>query len=207
MGLLVFSSTDRASFDGLKAMKRAADKMVQLQADGSEVQWAVVQHKVDGGLDEVNGGTGSEKSSGSPAAAAAAGQMPLHASPSARTARAGTAEHTKAASGTSVSAHSQQTVATSGGITRPRVRSAGLELEETTTAQPSVQVQPSTTTSLHTSSRASPALVDGRSAKSHRCVSTCVRLRDGDCSFCSADVSTRHLAGLCAACMVLHPQS
>lgn len=147
-------------------MKRAAEKIAQLQGDGSDIQWAVVQHKVDG-FDEMHAGTGKTQTSGSPAAASP-GEMPLHASPSARTAGKAVVEAVMVTSNVSVqtaASHSQTVVKS--GVGRPRVRSTGVESDAA--GQLSVQV-PSKASS--NSSRATAAATDSRIAKSHRCVST-----------------------------------
>ena len=48
VGLLVFSSVDRASFERVKSLKRAAEKTAQLQdPDAAAIQWVLLQHKID----------------------------------------------------------------------------------------------------------------------------------------------------------------
>ena len=204
VGLLVFSSTDRASFDAVKAMKRAAEKTLRLQRDGSDIQWAVVQHKVDG-LDEMHVGTGRGQTTGFPAPASPTGELPLHASSSARTAGTAVAEVETAASGVSVksasSAHSQATVK-SGGAGRQRVRPAGLESDAT--GQPSVQGQLLTKSSPNPA-RATIVTNDSRSAKSHRCISMCVCL--SEISVCGLLILTSCSADTYVVFVVLHPQS
>ena len=46
-GVLVFSSTDRRSFDALRSLKRTAEKMVSLQDADATITWVLLQHKVD----------------------------------------------------------------------------------------------------------------------------------------------------------------
>lgn len=171
VGLLVFSSTDRASFDGLRAMKRSAEKMAQLQGDGSDIQWVIVQHKVDE-LDEMHVGTGTAHTAGSSGSVHLARELPPHASPPATVSETGKVV-SGSSTGTTNNVHSQTTARS--GPARACIRSAELESGATTASQLSVQAQPLTKSSSN-SSRATIAAVENRTAKSHRCVSTCVHL-------------------------------
>ena len=173
--------------------------MARLQGDGSDIQWAVVQHKVDG-LDEMHVGSGRGQTTGFPAAASPTGELPLHAPQSVRTAGTAVGEIETLASGFSVktasAAHSQATVK-NGGAVRQRVRPAGLESDAT--GQQSVQGQ-LLTKSSSSPARATTVAIDSRSTKSHRCVSMCVCLSEiGVCGLLilTSNSANMHVTSLC----------
>jgi hypothetical protein len=176
VGLLVFSSADRASFERVKALKRNAEKMIQLQAEGSDIQWAVLQHKVDR-LEEL--GTGRAQLPGSAGPAAIVPELPLHISPPpARAAGTvvsiGSTPEAMAGSGSSFGTPTPvSSPAVTGGVApqspgpiRPRARSAGVELESAAKAA---------LPALGSPKSARVAAAEIRSAKNPRCVSTYVR--------------------------------
>ena len=119
-GVLVFSSTDRRSFDALRSLKRTAEKTVSLQDADATITWVLLQHKVDQ-LDE--------RALRAPSAA-----TPATTEPPASPSRGQAPDAAAAAAGS----------AAPGARPRPRLRSGGAEAELASgqPASPSSPVSP-----------------------------------------------------------------